>query len=1651
MKIKILLLLLLCYSFSFGQTIFDNPLTFLSGIQTSPYTTSQTVDANITVSGISRGSGINGSAAQNRYSANSWSTTTLDVNDYFEFTLTPNSGYKIDFTSFVYTSQVSSGAPSHAFRSSLDGFTANIGTPTTTGTTISLTSSTYQNISSPITFRFYSYGLAATTTTFSINDFIFNGSVSVSCAFPTTQATAYSATSITASSATVNWVRGNGTNIMVVARAASAVNADPVYSNSYTANAAYGLGTEVGTGNYVVYNGTGTSVNLTGLTSGTAYYLAVYEYNLGTLCYNTTELTGTFSTPVVLPNVVLSDNGTQIAAGNVAQNSTDNVISSFKITVSGNTATLTKADFSLLGNYLAADIVASGFKLWYSAANDFTTATSIRSLSSGSTGTGETLSFSSLSQSIPIGQGYFWITASIAATAVVNRTIQVAAISNPTFLTYTATASNTGSITAAGIQTISPTAPSVPATFTKGCTGNTSQVLNWTAPATGTFDGYLLVVREANAPHAVTSILTTTPQNSDYSLAPTYGSTAVLSRILYSGTATTATVTGLAAGISYTFAIYTYKISTLPNAVYSVAKTTTQVIGLPNVSSANASAGNASATLTWVNPNAACYDQILVVATTTSGITFTPTGNGSSYSANAVYASPNQVVYGSSGNLVNVSGLTNGVTYYFEIFVRNGTQWSSGVEVAVTPSPIVPTVLKTGDLVLIAYTNTTASSADDSIRLLSLVDINPGTKFLWANATYETGGNPAANVRTDKWFECTAAPTGNVPFLEFTYTGATVIPAASVFCFRTASSGTGSTISVSFPVSGSTSSFTIVGKSANGSTLLTHGAVNVSTSNPDAMFLMQGNFNYGASGSTFVGRVLSAVQDGGLWYDLPDDLSAISGSNLRKSRKHPQLLCASIQANVTPNNYSFLYNTSVSSNVTGNNRPDLLVKILNYTTNWVSGFGTCPSPSPFSITASDPFNKWIGNLSTNWFDCNNWALRSIPDELTDVTIFASATNDAIIDYTSPYSDGYSDIAKCRNLTISGKKVQLEANSLNKLIVYGNVLIDGTGVLDMDDNSNATADGDLSVYGNWTNNASTSAFLEGNGTVQLIGSLPQIINNNVHTNPEEFYNVILDNDLDTSISNNLIVTSNLEIKTNKLVSIASNNLIRVNNKLTLNGNLTIENSGQLIQVNESDSNDGDYGDTVNQKFSVKRVATINQFDYVYWSSPVTGFDISSILNGPRYYWNTLFANSNATFGNWNVATGAMVSGKGYIIRVPNSAPARPTPPTQLLTQFFGKPNNGQFTFAITRENLVASIDDNWNLLGNPYPSTLDAEEFLVENQAKIVGTVWVWTHGQAPTNVADPFYYDFQNNYYSSDYIKYNKLGSSDPNSFNGKIASGQGFMVNMLETATPPSTVAFTNNMRSADVTNAAYDNSFFFKNSTIKNAVSTTAVEEKDRIWLDVLSIASGKTDRMLLGYSTNSTLGKDNLYDSFFVPRNEVALYSLIDNDPFIIQGRPLPFNNNDLVPLGLKVVVAGNYKIAINQVDGLFANTTQDIFLEDKLLNIIHDLRQSTYTFTAAVGVFNDRFVLRYTNSTLATPSYDLDSKVAVAVKNKIISIQSLSEIIKSVTVFDLLGRKIAVQEAVNSNETSIENITATNQTIILKIQLQNGITVTRKVIL
>ncbi len=96
---------------------------------------------------------------------------------------------------------------------------------------------------------------------------------------PTTSASGVGFSSVAGSSMTVAWTSGSGANRIVLVKAGSAVDSNPVDGVTYTANPNFSIGTQIGSGNYVAYLGSGNSFTLAGLASGVTYYVSVFELN----------------------------------------------------------------------------------------------------------------------------------------------------------------------------------------------------------------------------------------------------------------------------------------------------------------------------------------------------------------------------------------------------------------------------------------------------------------------------------------------------------------------------------------------------------------------------------------------------------------------------------------------------------------------------------------------------------------------------------------------------------------------------------------------------------------------------------------------------------------------------------------------------------------------------------------------------------------------------------------------------------------------------------------------------------------------------------------------------------------------------------------------------------------------------------------------------------------------------------------------------------------------------------------------------------------------------------------------------------------------------------------------------------------------------
>ncbi len=110
---------------------------------------------------------------------------------------------------------------------------------------------------------------------------------------------------MTGTTVDLGWTNGNGSKRIVLVRQTSAVNSTPVDETDYTAGATFGSGTQLGTGNYVVYSGSGSSVTITGLITGQTYHFAVFEYNGADATSN--FLTSSFGTANALLPVTFVD------------------------------------------------------------------------------------------------------------------------------------------------------------------------------------------------------------------------------------------------------------------------------------------------------------------------------------------------------------------------------------------------------------------------------------------------------------------------------------------------------------------------------------------------------------------------------------------------------------------------------------------------------------------------------------------------------------------------------------------------------------------------------------------------------------------------------------------------------------------------------------------------------------------------------------------------------------------------------------------------------------------------------------------------------------------------------------------------------------------------------------------------------------------------------------------------------------------------------------------------------------------------------------------------------------------------------------------------------------------------------------------------
>jgi len=478
---------------------------------------------------------------------------------------------------------------------------------------------------------------------------------------------------------------------------------------------------------------------------------------------------------------------------------------------------------------------------------------------------------------------------------------------------------------------------------------------------------------------------------------------------------------------------------------------------------------------------------------------------------------------------------------------------------------------------------------------------------------------------------------------------------------------------------------------------------------------------------------------------------------------------------------------------------------------------------------------------------------------------------------------------------------------------------------------------IAVKGNFINNGT---FTSTGSTVTLNGTSAQTVEGT--TSPSAFNNLTISNSQGVSLLNNT-TTAALTISTDALLTVSPTK------NLTASGTTTL-NSAQCLVLKSDASGTASFIDngTIENNSGlgtakVERYITpydvVSDLKFHFLSSPVSStqaiapefIDLSSGLITDFYRWDESltkwisyrlgnygseqYNSYNNDFGNLN-----FVPGKGYMVAYPDA----------VTKNFIGVPNTSTPGITIT----CTKSSGGWNLIGNPFPSSVDWE-FIVNPANNL--------KGDGMDNAL--YYYDNETPGY-----KYYIQLSGPLGTATQYIAPMQGFMVHA--NTGDSKTVTFPNSARTHSGQDVFY-----------KDAPLTTNI-------LDLKVEGNGKSDYARICFYEQATENFDGDFDAYKIfsySASTSELYSKTSNNTSLaINTLPLAIMNGGSVPVSFKVGTPGNFTLSAEKL-GSFAPNTY-ITLEDKITGTFRKLNDNPeYAFLASSQDIVDRFVLHFKDVT------------------------------------------------------------------------------------
>ncbi len=324
-------------------------------------------------------------------------------------------------------------------------------------------------------------------------------------------------------------------------------------------------------------------------------------------------------------------------------------------------------------------------------------------------------------------------------------------------------------------------------------------------------------------------------------------------------------------------------------------------------------------------------------------------------------------------------------------------------------------------------------------------------------------------------------------------------------------------------------------------------------------------------------------------------------------------------------------------------------------------------------------------------------------------------------------------------------------------------------------------------------------------------------------------------------------------------------------------------------------------------------------------------------------------------------------------------------------FEGKPNDGDYTLSISA--------DSEYLVGNPYPSNMDAHEFINDNSGVLKdGQIMFWIHWSTDTHV----YTEYGGGYATrnlttgtpptihDDFTSGSGSSTFEPTQY---IPVAQGFIVWSKGTA---GSIEFNNSQR---VFNSG--TAFAKTNNTSDTGVVGLIRLGYENPNLMHRSLALGFTN----GTATNE---KDYGYDARMIDvTSDDMFFTIADlGIPFVIQGVGA-YDIEASYPLTIKVATAGEHRIILDATESF----DEPIYILDKDINTTYDIRNTDFTINLEAGEYTDRFeVVFQPHAPLEVDNY-LNDFVTIYYSNNEIVIQNFENAtLTNLQVYNSLGQLI-----------------------------------------